>query len=113
MRAFNCVWVHSGHDRKKQHFNENLLTVKLKLLVLSLEITGTLDYHHLQICEASVFKNMRGNISLEKHMPSDISLGKKKAKQKTKKKRLHLVFCRVLNFLLYRHQKILFGMPFE
>ena len=83
------------------------MTVKLKLLVLSLEITGTLDYHHLQICEASVLKNMRGDISLEKHMPSGISLGKKK-----KKKRLHLVFCRVLNFLLYRHQKILFGMPF-
>ena len=83
------------------------MTVKLKLLVLSLEITGTLDYHHLQICEASVLKNMRGDISLEKHMPSGISLEKKK-----KKKRLHLVFCRVLNFLLYRHQKILFGMPF-
>ena len=82
------------------------MTVKLKLLVLSLEITGTLDYHHLQICEASVLKNVRGDISLEKHMPSGISLEKKK------KKRLHLVFCRVLNFLLYRHQKILFGMPF-
>ena len=106
MRDFNCVWVHSGHDQKKQHFNENLLTVKLKLLVLSLEITGTLDYQHLQICEASVLKNMRGDISLEKHMPSGISLGKKK------KKSLHHVFCRVLNFLLYRHQKILFGMPF-
>ena len=85
------------------------MTVKLKLLVLSLEITGTLDYHHLQICEASVLKNMRGDISLEKHMSSGISLEKKKKK---KKKRLHLVFCRVLNFLLYRHQKILFGMPF-
>ena len=96
--------------KKKQHFNENLLTVKLKLLVLSLEITGTLDYHHLQICEASVLKNMRGDISLEKHMPSGISLEKKQ--NKTKKKRLHLVFCRVLNFLLYRYQKILFGMPF-
>ena len=107
MRDFNCVWVHSGHDQKKQHFNENLLTVKLKLLVLSLEITGTLDYHHLQICEASVLKNMRSDINLEKHMPSGISLGKKK-----KKKRFYLVFCRVLNFLLYRHQKILFGMPF-
>ena len=83
MRDFNCVWVHSGHDQKKQHFNENLLTVKLKLLVLSLEITGTLDYHHLQICEASVLKNMRGDISLEKHMPSGISLGKKKTKKKT------------------------------
>ena len=94
--------------KKKQHFNENLLTVKLKLLVLSLEITGTLDYHHLQICEASVLKNMRSDINLEKHMPSGISLGKKKKK----KKRLYLVFCRVLNFLLYRHQKILFGMPF-
>ena len=81
------------------------MTVKLKLLVLSLEITGTLDYQHLQICEASVLKNMRGEISLEKNMPSGISLEKKK-------KRLHLVFCRVLNFLLYRHQKILFGMPF-
>ena len=56
------------------------MTVKLKLLVLSLEITGTLDYHHLQICEASVLKNMRGDISLEKHMPSGISLGKKKKK---------------------------------
>ena len=83
------------------------MTVKLKLLVLSLEITGTLDYHHLQICEASVLKNVRGDISLEKHMPSGISLEKKK-----KKKRFHLVFCRVLNFLLYRHQKILFGRPF-
>ena len=80
MRDFNCVWVHSGHDPKKQHFNENLLTVKLKLLVLSLEITGTLDYHHLQICEASVLKNVRGDISLEKHMPSGISLEKKKKK---------------------------------
>ena len=88
------------------------MTVELKLLVLSLEITGTLDYHHLQICEASVLKNMRGDISLEKHMPSGISLEKKKKKKKKKKKRLHLVFCRVLNFLLYRHQKILFGMPF-
>ena len=84
------------------------MTVELKLLVLSLEITGTLDYHHLQICEASVLKNMRSDINLEKHMPSGISLGKKKKK----KKRLYLVFCRVLNFLLYRHQKILFGMPF-
>ena len=80
--------------------------------MLSLEITGTLDYQHLQICEASVLKNMRGDISLEKHMPSGISLEKKKKKKKKKKKRLHLVFCRVLNFLLYRHQKILFGMPF-
>ena len=60
------------------------MTVKLKLLVLSLEITGTLDYHHLQICEASVLKNMRGDISLEKHMPSGISLGKKKKKKKKK-----------------------------
>ena len=66
--------------KKKQHFNENLLTVKLKLLVLSLEITGTLDYHHLRICEASVLKNMRSDINLEKHMPSGISLGKKKKK---------------------------------
>ena len=57
------------------------MTVKLKLLVLSLEITGTLDYQHLQICEASVLKNMRGDISLEKHMPSGISLGKKKKKK--------------------------------
>ena len=83
MRDFNCVWVHSGHDPKKQHFNENLLTVKLKLLVLSLEITGTLDYHHLQICEASVLKNVRGDISLEKHMPSGISLEKKKKNAST------------------------------
>ena len=53
------------------------MTVKLKLLVLSLEITGTLDYQHLQICEASVLKNMRGDISLEKYIPSGFSLGKK------------------------------------
>ena len=70
--------------KKKQHFNENLLTVKLKLLVLSLEITGTLDYQHLQICDASVLKNMRGDISLEKHMPSGISLEKKQNKPKKK-----------------------------
>ena len=52
------------------------MTVKLKLLVLSLAITETLAYNHLQICKASELKNMRSGVSLEKHMRSGISLGK-------------------------------------
>ena len=61
------------------------MTVKLKLLVLSLAMTGTLAYHHLQICKASELKNMRSGVSIEKHMRSGISLGKLKKKLKIKK----------------------------
>ena len=50
---------------------------------------------------------MRSGVSLEKHMRSGISLGKfeKKNEKNNEKKPLHLIFCRVLDFLLNRHQK--------
>ena len=60
---------------------------------------------------------MRSGVSLEKHMRSGISLGKfekkkLKIKKNSLKKPLHLILCRVLDFLLNRHQKNTFWEAF-
>ena len=59
---------------------------------------------------------MPSGVSIEKHMRSGISLGKLKKKKKIKKilkkKPLRLIFCRVLDFLLNRHQKNTFWEAF-
>ena len=59
---------------------------------------------------------MRSGVSIEKHMRSGISLGKLKKKLKIKKiikkNPLRLIFCRVLDFRLNRHQKNTFWEAF-
>ena len=60
---------------------------------------------------------MRSGVSIEKHMRSGISLGKLKKKiikikKIIKKNPLRLIFCRVLDFLLNRHQKNTFWEAF-